>query len=118
MIPSKPVVVIVAILTFAAVLLSGCTNQLYEYVKVESSGTSLTITDTEKPIKLDVLGNENTIKINKDVVLSKVSVSFGSQNNTFLLYGSAADGKVSTWSNHNCTLDLGDNSNTIQYYTD
>jgi hypothetical protein len=36
----------------------------------------------------------------------------------FLLYGSAADGKVSTWSNHNCTLDLGDNSNTIQYYTD
>ena len=114
----KQRVFVVSVLVIAAVLLSGCTSQFYEYVKVESSGTSLIIADTEKPVKLDVLGNGNTIKINKDVVLTKISVTFGFQNNTFLLYGSAADDKTSTWNNHNCTLDLGDTSNTIQYYTD
>jgi hypothetical protein len=99
---------------FLITLFSGCTDQQH-YCKVEGSGMSITITDAEEPLHVDIIGNENTIRIDKDVVLTEISCAWGFNNNTFLIYGESIVNGTSSWQNHNCTVNMDENNN-IQYY--
>jgi hypothetical protein len=88
---------------FLLTAFSGCT-EYNKYCKIEGSGLNLEITDASEPLHLDIVGNENTIKIDKDVVLTEISCAWGFKNNTFMIYGASAEDKTSTWQNHNCTV--------------
>jgi len=106
---------IIGLVIFVAIMFSGCLDQ-YSECSIQGSGLTLSIDGTIKPITLSIAGYNNTIYVNKSVMVNKIDIAWGITNNTIYLFGERDGEYTSNWSNHNCSLSLGDPSNRIRYY--
>ena len=106
------------ILMAAIIGFSGCIDSYQSTLRIEGFNTEITIENAAQPLKLELIGSENNIKIKDNVTLESITIYGLSANNTIMLRGEPYINGTSTFPPHDCIIKDSGSNTQIQYYSE
>jgi len=106
----------VGIMVAIMVCITGCTDMNNQMMQLQVNGASLKIMEADTPVVIDLIGDNNTISIHKDVAVAEIKVFASSENNIIYLYGNQLMNHTSSWDKHDCDyVNWGEHNQIILY---